>query len=91
MIGGAEPFTTVVIISQLAHLGYGVFPPLQFLLAGLGSIWLAQMSATVSCALTAMGCVWVCRLMELGEAMPHLAQEVEQQVKAQEQQYKDDL
>ena len=49
------------------------------------------MSATVSCALTAMGCVWVCRLMELGDAMPHLAQEVEQQVKAQEQQYKDDL
>ena len=37
------------------------------------------------------GCVWVCRLMELGEAMPHLAQEVEQQVKAQERQYKDDL
>ena len=29
--------------------------------------------------------------MELGDAMPHLAQEVEQQVKAQEQQYKDDL
>ena len=90
MIGGAEPFTTVVIISQLAHLGSGTLP-LQFLLGGLGSIWLAQMSATVSCALTVMGCVWVCRLMELGEAMPHLAQEVEQQVKAQEQQYKDDL
>ena len=49
------------------------------------------MSATVSCALSVAGCVWVCRLMELGEAMPHLAQEVEQQVKAQEQQYKDDL
>ena len=77
--------------SRSSHTSGTAYFPLQFLLAGLGSIWLAQMSATVSCALTVAGCVWVCRLMELGEAMPHLAQEVEQQVRAQEQQYKDDL
>ena len=85
------PFTTVVIISQLAHLGSDTLPPSNSFLVAWARFGLAQMSATVSCALTAAGCVWVCRLMELGDAMPHLAQEVEQQVKAQEQQYKDDL